>query len=43
MMWANERTSADGAGPLRFALVAQRRATAEFYRSASFKPWATST
>ncbi len=28
----NEVTSADGAGPLRFAFVALRRATAEFCR-----------
>ena len=28
----NEITSADGAVPLRFAFVALRRATAEFFR-----------
>jgi hypothetical protein len=31
-MFSNEVTSADGAGPLRFAFVALRRATAEFLR-----------
>jgi hypothetical protein len=33
-MWANEATSADGPGTLRFAVVAHERASAEFARPA---------